>query len=1195
MADYAGSIRVNTELNTRGITSGLARIEAQMNKTARRIEAVKSQMADMRNVQVPTDQYKALESELHNLETQLTKLTQKEQQWSEIGVSEKSGAMQQLYQQEADVSDKIDEIRSKMQSLTESGGAFKDPTQEAGYQKLLEQLNELQEQYGVLQIRHQEEMNKTASSAARVKNVLDAVGRTLSTLGAIGKKVFTILANGARKMASAAANTASAMGTRLMNAAKGTLVPLQSLGRGIDNFRKRILRLAASAFIFNLMSQGFREITQSVGRYIDAYAAQDAVLQNSITSLKAALSGIGGAFASAFAPIINAVVPYLVTLCSWLASAINLLGMFFAKLTGAGTYKRVVADNNAVAASMLGTSKAANKAGDAAKKAANNLAKFDELDVLNNNKSGSGGGGAGGAAAGTHMEEVPIDLPSEQDILDKFKGWMESIPWPQIQSEAFKMGKKLADILNTVFADETLAHDIGATIGQMINTALWFAYGFLTEFDFTQFGRWLGIAWNAIVETINWGLLAQDITLALNGAVEALRSFFYTISATAYDLGTNLGNVFAFILSNFNFSNLAQAIIEAANDVNLSLRGFNDSVMISIDAMAANFIAGMNTLIYGMRINADGTASNVWAENGTEIGRLIQNFAALIGQDINGIDWLAFGRQIATWLNNAIRQIRPETMASILYGIINAVADSVYSFVSTLDWDALSNDLQTFVKGCIQNIKWDEIGQAFHDLFKNALETLGSADWTGLAVKIIGVIGDALMGAISGLFSSGSGQVAVALVAGFATLKGCAPLMEKALSGAFGHVFDGLIESAGGVGAAFAEIGTKAAGMGLVFGGVIAVVKSFIDQWTNGFSLAKAAVLELGTVIAAIGLVILGVAGWPAVLIAAIAAAAVEIVLLIKTHWQEIVDFFTEAWAAFAEAWSAFWQGVANFLASIWTNILVLVTTAFSAVSSFIQVTLGVIQAAWTTTWNAVKSFLLSVWNGMKNIVSTTFNAIKAIISTVLTAINTLWTTVWTAVKSFAAPIWNWIQTTVVNVFKKIESGIGAALNNIKQKWMQIWGDMKDFLRSAVNGIIGFVNGMINAVVGAVNAVIGAINKLSFNVPSWVPGIGGSHFGFSLSTVSAPHVPMLADGAVIRGGNPFVAVLGDQPTGQTNIETPLSTMVEAFREALAESGSSGINTVVLSINGQELAEATLNDFTSVIQRRGITSDVVFGS
>ena len=175
MADYAGSIRVNTELNTRGITSGLARIEAQMNKTARRIEAVKSQMADMRNVQVPTDQYKALESELHNLETQLTKLTQKEQQWSEIGVSEKSGAMQQLYQQEADVSDKIDEIRSKMQSLTESGGAFKDPTQEAGYQKLSEQLNELQEQYGVLQIRHQEEMNKTASSAGsnRKKGVYD--------------------------------------------------------------------------------------------------------------------------------------------------------------------------------------------------------------------------------------------------------------------------------------------------------------------------------------------------------------------------------------------------------------------------------------------------------------------------------------------------------------------------------------------------------------------------------------------------------------------------------------------------------------------------------------------------------------------------------------------------------------------------------------------------------------------------------------------------------------------------------------------------------------------------------------------------------------------------------------------------------------------------------------------------------------
>lgn len=1187
MADYAGSIRVNTELNTGGITSGLARIEAQMNKTARRIEAVKSKMADMRNVQVPTDQYKALESELQALEAQLSKLTQKEQQWADIGVNEKSGAMQQLYQQEADVSDKIDEIKSKMQSLTESGGAFKDPTQEEGYQKLSEQFDGLKEQYGVLDIQRQEEMNKAAANTVHFKNVLTAVGKTLSTLGSIGNKVFAILANGAKKAASAAANVASALGTRFLNAVKSSFVPIQSLGKGIDYFRKRILRLAASAFIFNLMRRGFSQIRQSVGSYIDAYAAQDSVLQNSITSLKAALSGISGSFASAFAPIINAVVPYLVTLCNWLANAINLLGMFFAKLTGAGTYKRVVADNNAVAASMLGTSKAANKAGDAAKKAANNLAKFDDLDVLNNNKSGSGGG-TGGAAAGTHMEEVPIDLPSEQDILDKFKGWMESIPWPKIQSEAFKMGKKLADILNTVFADEILAHDIGTTIGQMINTALWFAYGFLTEFNFTQFGRWLGIAWNAIVETVNWDLLAQDITLALNGAVEALRSFFYTISATAYDLGADLGNTFTFILSNFNFSNLSKAIIEAANDVNLSLRGFNDSVMTRIDDMSANFVAGMNTLIYGMRINADGTASNVWAENGAEIGRLIQNFASLIGQDINGIDWLAFGRQIATWINNALRQINPETMASILYGIINAVADSVYAFVSTLDWNALSKHLQIFVRGCIENIKWDEIGQAFHDLFKNTLEALGSADWTGLAVKIIGVLGDALIGAMEGLFSTDSGRVALALVNGFALLKGCAPLIKSALAGAFDDVFDSLIASAGGVGQAFA-------GIGMVLSGVIMTVKSFVDQWQNGFSLAKAAVLELGTVIAAIGLVILGIVGWPAVLVAAIAAAVVEIVLLIKTHWQEIVDFCTSAWAAFTEAWATYWQAVGDYLAEVWADMLNVIETFVNAIISFVQSMLNVLQTVWNVSWNIIKTILETIWNGMKNIVGTVFPSIGTIISNVLTGINNIWNKAWTAVKNFAEPIWNWIKTTIPDVFDKVEEKINKVLDNLNEKWKNAWGGMKDFLKSAVNGIIGFVNGMIDAVVGAINAVVGVINKLSFTVPSWVPEIGGSHFGFNLSSVSAPHVPMLAEGAVIRGGNPFMAVLGDQPAGQTNIETPLSTMVEAFREALAENGSAGINTVVLNINGQELAEATLNDFTSVIQRRGITADVVFGS
>lgn len=58
----------------------------------------------------------------------------------------------------------------------------------------------------------------------------------------------------------------------------------------------------------------------------------------------------------------------------------------------------------------------------------------------------------------------------------------------------------------------------------------------------------------------------------------------------------------------------------------------------------------------------------------------------------------------------------------------------------------------------------------------------------------------------------------------------------------------------------------------------------------------------------------------------------------------------------------------------------------------------------------------------------------------------------------------------------------------------------------------------------------------------------------SVSNDMIQNVPRLAQGAILRGGSPFLAYLNDQPRGQTNIEAPLDTIVDAFRIAINESG-----------------------------------------
>ena len=55
----------------------------------------------------------------------------------------------------------------------------------------------------------------------------------------------------------------------------------------------------------------------------------------------------------------------------------------------------------------------------------------------------------------------------------------------------------------------------------------------------------------------------------------------------------------------------------------------------------------------------------------------------------------------------------------------------------------------------------------------------------------------------------------------------------------------------------------------------------------------------------------------------------------------------------------------------------------------------------------------------------------------------------------------------------------------------------------------------------------------------------------------------LAQGAVIPPNKQFMAMLGDQKQG-TNVETPLSTMVEAFNQALAQNGG-GNQSITLNL------------------------------
>lgn len=112
--------------------------------------------------------------------------------------------------------------------------------------------------------------------------------------------------------------------------------------------------------------------------------------------------------------------------------------------------------------------------------------------------------------------------------------------------------------------------------------------------------------------------------------------------------------------------------------------------------------------------------------------------------------------------------------------------------------------------------------------------------------------------------------------------------------------------------------------------------------------------------------------------------------------------------------------------------------------------------------------------------------------------------------------------------FETVIARCGDLWTNFISMSLAQWEGFKNGFKDIVNSIISFVNGMISAVVGGVNTVIRALNSLHVDVPDWVPGFGGKSFGFSLSEITAPQIPMLAKGGTLLQGSAIVGEAGPE-------------------------------------------------------------------
>lgn len=242
------------------------------------------------------------------------------------------------------------------------------------------------------------------------------------------------------------------------------------------------------------------------------------------------------------------------------------------------------------------------------------------------------------------------------------------------------------------------------------------------------------------------------------------------------------------------------------------------------------------------------------------------------------------------------------------------------------------------------------------------------------------------------------------------------------------------------------------------------------------------------------------------------------------------------AWEGIKSFFSGIWEAIKSIVSAVWNAIKSTISTVINTISTIISTVLNSIKTTFSTIWNSIKTTVTTIINSIKSTISTVINAVSTTISTVLNGIKTTFSTVWNSIKTTVSTIINSVKSTISTVMGSIQTGISTALSSIKTNWSNMWTNMKttvvnifdgiwSSIKGVINSIIGGIEKMANGVIKGINGMINALNKLSFDVPDWVPEIGGKTFGFNIPTISTISIPRLATGGVVDQAT--VAMIGE--------------------------------------------------------------------
>jgi hypothetical protein len=549
MADYDGSIRINTQIDTKNASSQMLRLENQISKAAKKAADLTEKMRQMENQKAPTEEFKAVQEQIDDAQKKLDSLNAKMEKFVQTGGKTDSRTFKGMRYDADQLIKTIEYAKGEMADMQSSGGAYMnvgDVQETDAYKKMASDLSDANAKVSELSRKQEELASKESKVGAQADK---SKGETSGWLDSFKSK-----ARATGEKVSGLASRLKSAGASLKN-----FVTHGKSGSGmLGTFASRLKGIALSMFVFNWITKAWNAMLSAIKDGTGNIAKYSGDVNAKMSQLTSAVATLKNAFAALAAPIISAVAPALTSLINMLTGALNKINQFISALTGGKTWIKATKQVKNYAGGLKSASSGAEKAAKSAKKLKGQLQSFNELNVISSNDSGGSGGGSGGGGGGgvgdmfttENIDPKIASLAKKIKEILKTDDWSEigemlgkklndalvGIPWNGIKKQARHIASGIATLLNG-FLDGTNWELVGSTIAEGLNTAIAFAQTFVHKFDFKQFGKSIGETFTGIFRTFDWSGLGDTLGTAVTGLFDTLNGIFYNTDWKALGKG----------------------------------------------------------------------------------------------------------------------------------------------------------------------------------------------------------------------------------------------------------------------------------------------------------------------------------------------------------------------------------------------------------------------------------------------------------------------------------------------------------------------------------------------------------------------------------------------------------------------------------------------------------------------------------